>query len=629
MRVNVYINNEQVNDPNNLNDLAISLNYDKDVPTAQVSLTEWNFGVGNKALPDGAVKTNEHIAGGLTGGVGALEGVPFRVELEHRGEAIDVFNGYLDLLSAEISCDRLTATAVETGGIDWLSDVADSKSFEYMYDNGEFTDADFVSIPYVINSIPKAGESFLLLLTAFVVTQTIKQEIQALAEMSVETSNPISAIGGVLKIALRVLYIATLLVSIIKLVLDAVNLIIQPVKYHKGMYAYRLLEIGAKSYGFNSFQSSILKASPFNKMVIIPNQFDLPEDSNGIFGFKDSKNNTKGYFNGSMGDLLQIMRTMYNGKILVRDNVLRFERKDYNPSSAVYQVPPVEIDSYRLNGEDFISNLYIEFAYDINDKNTIKDYAGTSAQSITLPIKSNNPQMVLSKGFEKRSIPFALAKVKTELTAPEKIVKALATVVDPLVGGLVKLINGIIKVVNEIIKLIKKIINALNKLPGVNINFNPKPIKTIKWTPLKDLIDNRIGMMMLENDFIDVAKVLLIDEATDPRYTKINANNRTVLNAQYLFNNYHFIDSFDPKVYAQTNQHKLYNIDKVPFCFDDFKKVRQNNRIFDSEGRSGVVDGLEWNILGQTAKINYRINEIWTRNIQTKTKSTIKNNPFI
>lgn len=630
MRVNLYINEEQINDANNLNDLSISLNFDKDNPTASVSLTDWVLGVGDRSKVDGSVKANEHINGGLTGGVGALEGAPFRVELEHKGEVFDIFNGYLNLLDADISCDEISAQAVEQGNVDWLEGFADSEFFEQMYDEGDIKDSDFVSIPYVINSIPKAGESFMMLLTAFVTVQTIKNEIQTLTEMSIETGNPISAISGVLKIALRVLYIATLLITVTKLIIDAVNLIIQPVKYHKGMYVKDSLRIAADRFGFDSFESSIIKSNPFSRMVVIPNQFDLPENEDGLLGFlkKDDKTE-KGYFNGTVGDLINIMKVMFNGKVIIRDNILRLERRDYNPSTAVYQIPPVEIDEYRLNGQDFISNIYVEFAYDINDKNTIQQYSGTSAQMTTLPKVVVNPQMRLGGGLDKRSIPFALAKTKTTLTVPEKIVKNLAKVIDPLVGALVKVINEIIKVLNNVIKAIKKLIKAINTLPKIKIKFDPEPIKTIKYTPLGELIDNRIGMMMIENDFINTAKVLLIDEASDPRYTKVSKDNGQVLNAEYLINNFHNIDSFDPVIYPNTNQHKLYAIDSVPFCFEDFKKVRVNNKVFDSNGNEGLIDGLEWNLMRQTAQINYRINEIWTNNIQTKIKSSSKNNPYV
>jgi hypothetical protein len=212
--------------------------------------------------------------------------------------------------------------------------------------------------------------------------------------------------------------------------------------------------------------------------------------------------------------------------------------------------------------------------------------------------------MVLTKGFERRSFSYALGKVKTDLTAPEKVIKTLAKVIDPLIGGMISLVNGIIETINKIIKAIKKLINAINKLPKVNIKFDPKPIKAITYKPIGAAIENRLGMLMIENDFISTSKILLIDEAS-------------VLNSVYLYNNFHFIDSFDSKIYDKTNQYKVYEVENVPFCYDDYIKVKNNNKLRDGE-KEGLIDSLSWNIFNQTANIKYRINEIYTNNLYTK-----------
>jgi hypothetical protein len=625
MKVIPYINNTIINDPNNLAELSIDITFDNTENVQELSITSWEIGVGASGN-DGALLANNHILSGLTTGVGALEGQPFQLDLEKAGQIIRLFDGYLDLSDAEISCNRVTAPAIEDKSLEWLTEVFDSVTAEFLYFDRKITDDDFISIPYVINSIPKTGESFMMLLTAFIVTDTIKREIQALKDMSVETTNPISAIGGVLKIALRVLYIATLLLTIVKLILDAVRLIIQPVKYHKAMYVRDTCRIFAAYYGLQ-FKSSILDDPTWSKEVILPPSYGLPEDNDGLFGFLKPSSEQRGLFNGTFGDLLRILIEKFNAKILVVDGVLYLEREDFTLSNDIYELPPVEVEEYRLNADEFVSNYYISFLTDLNDKNTIQQYNGTSFQSFTSPLKIVNSGMVLTKGFAKRNIPLALGKEKTELTATEKILKAYATVLDPIVGALIKLVNGIINIVNAIIKAIKKIIDAINKLPGVNIKFDPKPIKAIKWTPLKDLIENRIGMLMLENDFVDTAKFLIIDKKSDARYTKLAPQNRTHLTGKYLFDNFHFTNSFDPAIYPLTKQHKLYRTEEVPFCFDDYLKVRRSN-FMRFNGQNGRIDKISWNVNKQTANIDFRINEIWTRNLITKNLTSKMGNSF-
>ena len=277
MRTNFYINNLRINEPNNWKELLLELNFDKDNPTSRVSLNDWELGVGGYNNNDGVVLSNKHIADGLTSGVGIFEGLPFRIELEHAGNVEDLFKGYLDLTQSTIDCDLITATSVEQGGVDWLNDVVDSVSFEYLYEETNLlNDSDFVAIPYVINSIPKAGEAFLLTLMAFTTVTAIQEQVQGLNEDIAEiTGNPLSAISGVLKVSLKIIYIGTLIVTVVKLILDAVKLIIQPVKYHKGMYVKDLLSIGCQHFGL-TFKSSIFEDTDFKDLVIIPSQNELP-----------------------------------------------------------------------------------------------------------------------------------------------------------------------------------------------------------------------------------------------------------------------------------------------------------------------------------------------------------------
>ena len=135
MKVNFYINNKKITEPLNYQELSLQLNYDADDPNAAVNINEWELGVGGyNPNKDGANLSNAHINNGLSGGVGIFEGLPFRIELEHAGNIQDIFSGYLDLTSDLIDCDLVNATAIEEGGVDWLNEVADSVSFEYLYE---------------------------------------------------------------------------------------------------------------------------------------------------------------------------------------------------------------------------------------------------------------------------------------------------------------------------------------------------------------------------------------------------------------------------------------------------------------------------------------------------------------
>ena len=113
-------------------------------------------------------------------------------------------------------------------------------------------------------------------------------------------------------------------------------------------------------------------------------------------------------------------------------------------------------------------------------------------------------------------------------------------------------------------------------------------------------------MLMLENDFVDVPKMFIINEGSTPVKTDIVET----LTAKYLWDNFKFINSFQP-INGKHNQMLKYSHDKVPFCFDDFEKIKMDNRFTTNFGEVGYIDSLEWNVYRQDAKIKYRVNKLY------------------
>ena len=171
-------------------------------------------------------------------------------------------------------------------------------------------------------------------------------------------------------------------------------------------------------------------------MVIIPNKYnhEINENDDNILGFLSSNNPiAKGYFNGTFGELLRGLKEMFNAKIVIEGNVLKFEREDYNNSAYNYQIPPVDQTAFTLNYEEFNANYSVRFQTDLNDKNTIQNYEGVEAQVITTPrVPPNNRDMVLMKGSQTRLIPFARCSRKEDLTFPEQLFAVLTTTIDAI-----------------------------------------------------------------------------------------------------------------------------------------------------------------------------------------------------
>jgi len=383
------------------------------------------------------------------------------------------------------------------------------------------------------------------------------------------------------------------------------------------------LRIGASHFGL-TFKSDIFDSnSPFYRAVIIPEKYNNPKsvDDDRILGFlRPDKNVQEGFYKGTFGDLLRDMMTMFNAKIILTDNnELFLVRQDYNVSQAQFQLPAIEESQpfYTYNADELKSNYLIEFQTDSIEKNTIQEYKGTIFQVITQPTSYINKDLILMKNLESKNIRFALAKRKRELMLPEKVIKAFLDIFSKLINGLVKGINNLIRLYNRLVKRLNKILRALDVV-NINISFEIKPIKQLQPVNFSATIENRLNMMKLETDSINVAKILLMDEGSEPKFNKLSADNETVLSAKYLWQNFHIANSFLPSANRPYgNQYLIKTFQKVPFCFHDYQKVKNNNMILDSEGNPAEIESLNWNIYNEHADMTIRFNKLYTNNLRT------------
>lgn len=623
MDIKFYIDNNLVEPPENIRELQIELNYDTDTVEQQLSTNKWRW------VRDNATTVNNYINAGLTGGVGVFEGLPLRIDIEKSGNTQTLSDGYIDLTEeTDFACDEMVVSGKEKQGIDWINDVADSVSFERIYAENPSFKSDFIFVPYVINNVPNYTEAFTAIVSAVMVGVQLQSEVRLLIANITDASGVLTTVPGVIKLVAQIIYILLLLTILVGLIISFILYIIQPVKYHAGTRLKRIFERGCAYFGL-TFQSTIFDSLDYQKIVLIPNKYQLQDSgettnvlqalggaviSAGIRGFTTPDVNIQeGYYKGTFGDFLRAMKTMFNAKVVLKDGVLIFERRDFNTSTALYQLPDLRNDFYQLNTSEIKSNYLIEFQTDLNDKNTIERFKGANYQVTTRPILVNNKEYLLLKNFERASIPFALGKRKETLTVPENILSNIIDIVNIPLNLMGVIINGAINGINAIIEIVNDIFDKLDTI-GIDLGVDIPTIPAFTPPQITNPISNRIGMLLLENDYIDTAKLVIIDEGSEAKFNKVTTNNETFLSAKKLWLDYHYINSF-AEINGKHNQWKKYNYTGVPFCFNDYLLVKNDNKIKTPDGIDAELLSLQWNVYEQIADIRFRVNEKYTNNL--------------
>jgi hypothetical protein len=415
----------------------------------------------------------------------------------------------------------------------------------------------------------------------------IRTVIKDITQIAVDLAGVASAIRAIVKLALYVAFLIILIIAMIKLIQQLVNLIIQPIKYHMGMRLLTLLEKGAEHMG-QKFESSIFLDPVWKDYVIIPDKFQSFNDGtgSGILGFiKPDFGKQKGYLNGTFGDAINIALKTFNARIIVGDGVIRMERVDVNVNSNNYIIPAVEILAKQYNTDELKSNTSIRFSTDLSDANTIDQLEGTFTDIVVEPLAIENDDMVLLDGLELIEIGIGQAKRKEGLTEPEQGLSDLLRAVGPLLDVVLKVAPPDVK-------------------------------RKVPLGGLGALIDNRKGVMLLENDYFTTPKGVLLNIGVNAVDTKIKDENSTRLTSDGIYDEFHYVNSFVPSAkLPKPNQWIKRKHESIPFCFDDYKLVRNNNLIFDSEERPCKIISLNWQPEAGQAEIEYWEQKIYTTNL--------------
>ena len=571
--VSFEIDGQPAGTPANLAEITLSANWGtrEGIAEQEISTTSIEF-----VLED-AKRLIQHVSDGMNGGVGIFEGLPYKINIGNT----NIFDGFINLSEdAEfIESEKVIANLVKSGGSDWLNDVADGFSFGFLRSENYIVDSDFVVVPYVLNFRPEAFVVGQLSIAVFLLQRELVQGVRDIADSSgnfLEAIGKLNSFGEILvaflKLASQIAYTSAVVIALIQTIKDLINQFFPPVRRYRAMRIKRMFEVGLNYLDLN-FQSTIFDDPIFKKSVFLPSK----SKRGGLFGNTDKfghPNQNSSVYN--FGDFIRVMLSMFNADYKIENGTFIFERRDYWDNLSTYILPDVEtnqtarLSDLQYNTNEFVKNYFISFQTDIQDQNSLENFAGTNYQVINEPITINNKLMISGKGLAQIRPPFARATRKNELTNIEKTLKSLTSLAD-------------------------KVINFLN--PRENSN-------------LSSLIKNRVGMMSLSSDTTTVDKFIFIENE------ELEVNQ---ISAQLLYDNFHFIESFaeitkQRKVFH--NQHILKTSEKVPFCLNNWNELLNNNKFTTTNGQTGEIISIDWDFQKGIANIQYKIKQVYTKNLK-------------
>jgi hypothetical protein len=696
MKVQYLLDGQEVN-PINRRDISIEINHDQE---SVIDQPRPHVGINNLYLAREDVKK---IIEKLSTTPGITEGIPFDIIITERGQQ-SIVNMYVDMMDGlKRSRNGIQASLKMVQSLDWLDDKADSFTFESLYNETgvtafiidsvsynsyqEFMDRKTIYVPYVISSVPNYQDAFLALFSMTYVATQLYQSAKTIAQWATPMVG-LGAVAGVLQLVLEILYSAILLLTLIALINQLFNSLIQPLKYHGSMLISDMLKLASVKLGL-SFQSSIWSADPFNKLAYIPEKFSPKTNGQNLWeilgignmnGYSANgytspayapsslhNSNTDdiqhGYMNGTGGDLFRLAKRLMNGKITIEDqsNVLKLERRDYTSGASTYQLPDLRADWNGYNTNELTANIIIKFAVDYTERNSvdyktvtgIPFYIGTILQATHEQVVTTNKNLVNLKGLRQIDIPVCRGVMKDRLTFIEMAVEDLQILWDSIILlenigvaainvliialnavivainiliGVWNLIIAILHVITDIINVIIGVVNtvAFTSIPEITVFNNGgltigyvgfiDPISFIPFTTYD--FSNRLNALLVESDILNAAKVVMVDTARSEyvanRIAYLHGRNREVVNAQFLWDNFYFIDAFSGPVNNRRtlispalNSPEDYNTSTLHLS--EFKELVRNPEFTDGFGEPVTSDSVEW-FLEQNGRaiIHYR-----------------------
>lgn len=397
---------------------------------------------------------DQHIAS-----VGLFQGIPYKVTMDG-GVSLDYFVDLTD--GVKVRQHEIEVRLKRRRYIDDFRTQANGLSFEYMVSQG--VQYPIRQVPYFIVKDNQLEQTLQLAIVTYIMTKELIQAIRdtatAIANV-IESATPITGlgptgpvisynIGAIIRASLlavaQIVYTAALLVAVIKLGGQILATMFPPKRNLLGTRINELMRKSCEYMGYTYDSSTIDR-----RWVICP--VPLIRDADSIFDkvvTAASPAYNKGYPTASdttptLGTLIEALEIMFNARLIVQNNHVRIERRDWlQNQSTANLIPSLSLQSDRDDEYSYLTDngevwkrYYIHYQTDFTDLHTCEGevYGAHDVEYSTEPLfPVTDSQLLTIRGLNDVNIPFALARRKDKLTIVEALAKGLLAVVDAVTG---------------------------------------------------------------------------------------------------------------------------------------------------------------------------------------------------
>lgn len=568
-KVRFNLNNKTVDAPIEWEDIEVNANFQDGAIQPEIEIDTFTF------VNQEAQDIRDWISAGRI-----FEGIPFKIDAYNSRASSNAFNGYINCANGiELFDDRTARASIQIAkGVLPLEKRMKAATMSYLESIGVFTQADYVSLKYVVEKSDNTIEILMNTVVGYMLLVQLRQQFQN-TQNSVATASGIFAAGFSGSIGSAIYLVATALINIaflIFMVIAMINLGLQlfesllPIPRTHKLLNYRTALTKISAHLGYTFSSPI---ALLDDVHYLPSNIET-DDVNFLTGLINIPRGTKtGLPNesdyGFTGfEFFELCKRMFRAEIKITGNTLELRSLNdpYWKQTPTFKAPNFLRPPKRLNTNEIVFSKLIRFDTDpIADEYTLSNFKGTNYQIITDDKTITNNEAKYITGHETLAIPVALGNVKDKLSGLENSLAKLAGIIDGTVNSF-----------------------------GGNINLAGK-------------ITSRIGVLKVGTNNTTKPKAIYLKGG------KIPLNHRSLFSAKVLYDSFINYDSFVLNNFG--NQKALYSLDGMPFGFEDFLKTIENSNFVDSDNKEAKFRSLNWLLSGDTTKGEMEQHEIYAPNL--------------